>query len=287
MADKESRQTQRQKKDKLTLAEKKQRNRQLQVQRDELASSVRRPQPQGLDSIDHPLPLVGGGVLALFGLKRWRSLSGLALAGIGAGLFYKGLQQNQLLDGNLKQRLLNTGASSNTHVRASITIDKPVDEVFQKWRDPSNLARSMRHIESAHSIDEEHWHFEARLPRTDFTVQWDAEIIDEIKNQLLVWRSVEGSEVHNEGVVEFEPTADGNATRLRARIVYYPPAGKLGKSIAGFLRTISEQVIKEDLRCFKQYLETGEVATIEGQTSGRRQIHTETTRSSQTRKSLR
>ncbi len=244
-------------------------DRDLAVQREHLASSAQRPEREGLLPLQSPAMLVGGGVLAYIGLKHWDSMIGLGVAGVGAGLLYAGLQQNRLLEGNLKQRLLNTMASHTTEVRSSITIDRPVDEVFGYWRKLSNLPRCMRHIQAIERIDDTHWHWKARVPKSDMTVEWDAEIIEEIENELIVWRSVKGSELHNEGMIEFRSGPERNSTQIHAQIVYFPPAGKVGQTIGRFLGGLTQQVIKEDLRRFKQLMETGEVPTIEGQPSGR------------------
>jgi uncharacterized membrane protein len=243
--------------------------RELEVQRDHLASSTKRAGPQdGLEDLDSPGILIGGGVLALWGLKNWRSTLGLLTAGIGGGLIYQGLKQNQLLDGNLKHRLLNTGASKTTQARATITINRPISEVYGQWQDLSSLSRCMRHIESIERIDDTHWHWKARAPRTKMVVEWDAEVLEDRKNELMVWRSTEGSDIHNEGMVEFKERPN-DATEIHAQIVYYPPAGKVGQTIGKFLKGVTSEYVKQDLRHFKQLMETGEIPTIEGQSCGR------------------
>lgn len=263
------------------------RDRRLQVQRDHLASYTRRPESRGLDELEHPAMLVGGGALAYWGLKHWRSALGLMVAGVGGGLIYQGLKQNDLLDGgaNLKQMLLNTGASKSTSVRATITVDRPVHEVYSAWRDLGSLSNCLQHIERVERIDDTHWRWSAKVPRADFDIEWEAEIIEERQNELLVWRSVEGSELHNEGAVEFRSRPNTDATEVHAHIVYYPPAGKVGQQLGKFLKGINEQMIKEDLRRFKRMVETGEIPTIEGQTSGR--IPYEAGRSGASRRQLR
>jgi len=50
-----------------------------------------------------------------------------------------------------------------------------------------------------------------------------------------------------------------------------PPAGKLGATVAKLFGEAPDQQISDDLRRFKQLMEAGEVATTEGQSSGRRQ----------------
>ncbi|MFP4599886.1 MAG: SRPBCC family protein [Persicimonas sp.] len=244
--------------------------RELQVQRDHLSSYTRRPERNGLEQIDNPAMFLGGGALAYWGVKHWRSALGLLAAGIGGGLIYQGLKQNDLLDGNFKELLLNTGASKSTEVRSTITINRPVDEVWEKWRDLSNLGHCMKHIESVSKVDDTHWHWKAHVPKSDnMLIEWDSEIIDERDQELLVWRSVRHAEIQNEGMVEFKPSPDGDGTEIHAHIVYYPPAGKVGQTIGRFLKGTSEQLIKQDLRRFKQFMEIGEVPTVDGQTSGR------------------
>jgi hypothetical protein len=50
---------------------------------------------------------------------------------------------------------------------------------------------------------------------------------------------------------------------------YNPPAGRIGGALAQLLGADPGHLIKEDLRRLKQMMETGEIATIDGQTSGR------------------
>lgn len=245
----------------------------LEVQRDHLASHSKRPEPGGLEKLESPGMFVGGGALALWGLKNLRSMRGLLMAGIGGGLIFQGLRTNDLLGGdfmhNLKQMVLNTGASQSTQVRATITVDRPIEEVYAQWRDLSNLSNCMRHITSIERVADNRWHWKAHVPKSNMHLEWDAEIIDERENELIVWRSTESAEIQNEGMVEFRRHPDGRATEVHAHIVYYPPAGAMGRTIGKFLRGLNEQIIREDLRRFKQHMEAGEIPTTEGQSSGR------------------
>jgi uncharacterized membrane protein len=100
-------------------------------------------------------------------------------------------------------------------------------------------------------------------------VKWDAETFQDKPNELIAWRSVEPADVPNAGSVRFQAGPDGRGTSLQVTLNYNPPAGKLGVGIAHLFGFDPAQLIKEDLRRFKQMLESGEVATIEGQTSGR------------------
>ena len=50
---------------------------------------------------------------------------------------------------------------------------------------------------------------------------------------------------------------------------YNPPGGSLGAAFAKLFGEEPDQQINEDLRHFKQIMETGEVATVQGQPTGR------------------
>jgi len=88
---------------------------------------------------------------------------------------------------------------------------------------------------------------------------WDAEIINEKENELIAWRSLEGSAVDTAGSVHFALAPDGRGTEVRVILKYDPPAGKVGAAVAGLFGEAPEQQIQEDLRCFKQMMEAGEV----------------------------
>ena len=50
---------------------------------------------------------------------------------------------------------------------------------------------------------------------------------------------------------------------------YNPPAGSLGAAFAKLFGEEPDQQVNEDLHHFKQIMETGEVATTQGQPTGR------------------
>ena len=91
-----------------------------------------------------------------------------------------------------------------------------------------NLPRFMDHLETVTVLDEERSHWVAKGP-AGTKVEWDAVIHNEIPNQLIAWRSLEGSEVDNAGSVLFSPTETGD-TEVRVVLRYDPPGGKVGSS---------------------------------------------------------
>jgi uncharacterized membrane protein len=53
---------------------------------------------------------------------------------------------------------------------------------------------------------------------------------------------------------------------------YAPPGGKIGAALAWILGHEPNQTIQEDLRRFKQLMETGEMPTTQGQPRGKQSI---------------
>jgi uncharacterized membrane protein len=99
--------------------------------------------------------------------------------------------------------------------------------------------------------------------------KWDAEITEDQSNEYIAWRSLEGADVENSGWVCFEAAPGGRGTIVSVEMQYSPPAGALGATVAKILGRAPEQEVEEDLRRFKQVMETGEIITTEGQPAGR------------------
>lgn len=211
---------------------------------------------------------LGGSALVLFGLLR-RSLPGLLLATAGGALVYRGLTGYCPLNARLGR---NTADLRDLTVRVekSVTIARPVAEIFAFWRNLENLPRFMNHVQSV-TVDKAHperSHWVVKAPMGQ-SVEWDAELCGERENEHLAWRAVQNAEVPNEGIVRFRPAPGGRGTEVSVFLRYDPPAGRLGVVIAKLLGEEPELQLSDDLNRLKQLLETGEIATTEGQPRGR------------------
>jgi len=107
----------------------------------------------------------------------------------------------------------------------------------------------------------------------NLTAEWDAEIIGERADAMIAWRSLPGAAVETAGSVHFLPAPGDWGTEVRLVLKYDPPAGKVGAALVRLFGEAPEQQIEEDLRHFKQLMETGELATVAGQTSCRAAAH--------------
>jgi uncharacterized membrane protein len=219
---------------------------------------------------------IGGGALALYGLTRG-TMGGVALALIGGSLIYRGASGHCTL---YQATGINTAGTEGdnpnvsvrgghgTKVEKSVTINRPPEELYSFWRNFENLPQFMKHLESVTVTGDGRSHWVAKGPAGS-SVEWDAEVYNEKENELIAWRSLEGSQVDNAGSVHFEPAAGGRGTVVRVVLKYDPPAGKLGALVARLFGESPEQQVEEDLRRFKQLMEAGETLTTAGQPSGR------------------
>lgn len=102
------------------------------------------------------------------------------------------------------------------------------------------------------------------------TVEWDAEITNEVPGNRISWRSLDGASVDNRGSVSFQPAPLGKGTEVTVEIEYSPPAGALGSLAAKLFGEEPNQQVSDDLRRFKQIVETGEIARSDGSPLGTR-----------------
>jgi uncharacterized membrane protein len=140
----------------------------------------------------------------------------------------------------------------------SIWVNKPPEEAYRFWRNFENLPRFMHHLESVQSTGDgrTRWRVVGPLGRT---FEWEAKITDDRPNRLIAWRSVDGSEIKNSGHALFEPAPGGRGTIVHVEMSYEPPGGILGASVAKLFGKEGNQMLEDDLRAFKQVLETGEM----------------------------
>ncbi|MEE6307754.1 SRPBCC family protein [Plantactinospora veratri] len=152
-------------------------------------------------------------------------------------------------------------------VSATVTINRPADEVYRFWRDFENLPRFMYHVESVRSDGDGRSHWTVRAPGGR-RVGWDAELVEDNLSELISWRSMRGARVPNAGRVRFARAAGGRGTEVRVDLAYAPPGGAAGRTIAKLFGEEPGQQIRDDLRRFKQVIETGEVVLSDGSPAG-------------------
>lgn len=147
-----------------------------------------------------------------------------------------------------------------------MTVRRPVNEVYRYWRQFDRLPEFMTHLRSVEVKDNRRSHWVAKAP-LGTSVEWDAEVINERDNELIAWRSLEGSTVDTAGSVHFRPVGDGH-TEVFVSLKYDPPAGKVGATVAWLFGQEPGQQIDADLRRFKEMMEAGAAPKLQAQAVG-------------------
>jgi len=209
------------------------------------------------------ISLAAGAGLTIYGISRARR-GGWLLAALGGMLLergatghcrvYEAFNVNTAGTGEDTRRAL--GGSAGVHVEEQVAINRPVEELYRFWRNLENLPKFMQHLESVERLTDTLSRWRAKGP-AGTVVEWTGEIINEVPNKVIGWRSIEGSDVANAGSVNFDEMGTGQ-TRVRVRLQYSPPGGKAGAAVAKLFGRDAATEIRADLQRFKQLVETGE-----------------------------
>ena len=229
---------------------------------------------------------VAGGALIALGIKQGGAV-GVLLSIVGGGLTLRGAtghcqvydamdintadndqqQPRRLSAGSKKSPFSNSMLASKIHVKKSVTINKSPAQLYQFWRNFENLPKFMTHLESVTVTGEKTSFWKAKAP-LGTTVEWNAEITSDQENERIGWKSTEGADIPNTGVVEFNPTST-RGTEVRVVLTYESPGGQIGAIIAKLFGEEPSQQVYGDLCRFKSIMEAGTIMDVEGQSSGR------------------
>ena len=240
------------------------------------SAEILSPASQNVNSRERWLSVVLGSAVAAYGLSR-RSVAGITVAGLGAALVWRGasgycavynaLGLTSAPESDDDRSNVSVPYGRGVRVEQTVTIGLPPEEIYAFFRNFENLPRFMSHLQSVKVLDEKRSHWTTKGPAGS-DAEWDAEIINEIPNELIGWRSVAGSQVDNAGSVHFKANPGGRGTDVKVILRYDPPGGLLGAMTAKLFGEDPAHQVKEDLRALKMLLETGEIASTEGQPNG-------------------
>lgn len=227
---------------------------------------------QNVGDTERMASMVGGGALALYGLTRG-TVGGTLLALFGGGLLYRGLTGHcsayaalGISTATPRGARTSIPAGRGLKMERSIVVARPAAELYRFWRNLRNIPSFMQHIHSI-SVEGNRSHWVARCP-VGFSLQWEAEIINDHPNELIAWRSLPGSGVDSAGSVHFQP-APGGGTRVTVVMKYDPPAGRWGAAAAQLFGHNPEAQLETDLQRFKELMESGQAPSVPGPTMAR------------------
>ncbi len=155
---------------------------------------------------------------------------------------------------------------------AKVTINVPPAQAYEFWRALENFPRFMKHISEVKATQDNRYMWKVDAP-LGMSVSWEADVTDVVKNERIAWKTRDGAQVPNEGVVTFTPSGQ-HGTELHVKLSYEPPAGQVGHAIATLFGKNPQQQMETDLQRCKQILEEG--ITADGVT--RSEVEAEPTR---------
>lgn len=200
--------------------------------------------------------IVGGVVLGYLGSQKL-NIGNLVLSAGSAFFLYRSVSgQNEMP----KTSDRDTAESDDfpLTIRQSIVIDKPRKEVYRSWRALRKLDGVLRHLDEITHIDgRKRYHWEMKLPTGLGQVEWIAEIVEEIENSFIRYRTLKSSDISHSGHIRFEDTPDGQGTEMKVKIDYFPPVGDIGRGAAKALHAYIAGLILAEMGRFKYWLEEG------------------------------
>jgi uncharacterized membrane protein len=191
----------------------------------------------------------GGLTLAGYGLRH-KGFVGFCALAAGSVLIARAAANRPVGE-------LSRSASRGIDVQKTITVNAPIDRVFDLLSHYENFPQFMRHVRKVEPRADgtSRWTVEgpAGVP-----VQWDSKVTQFEPNQRISWRTLDGAPVENEGSIQLE---EGNGgTRITIRMRYHPPAGALGHFFARMLHADARTELDDDMLRLKSMLETGRPA---------------------------
>jgi uncharacterized membrane protein len=165
-----------------------------------------------------------------FGEARDWALLGGVVGAITAGLW-------------LARRTMTAG--NGIEVSRTLTVEAPVERVWEFWNDFENLPRFLSHVREVKRTGPDRTHWVVAGPG-GAPVEWDAVVTKRVPNEEIAWRSVEGALLEHEGSVRFRPVGP-DVTELQIRMTYRPVGGALAHGVAAVLGRDPASLIDDDL----------------------------------------
>jgi len=208
---------------------------------------------------------------------KTKGVAGVALA-LGAGeLMRRGVTGHCYARGYAKACAMGEAPAASQPVIAYqageiiedvVTVRRSSQDLYSFWRKLSNLPQFMERVEEVKEIDGVRSHWMMRGP-AGYRLEWEAEVFRDEPNELIAWRTVGNADIVSVGSVTFKPRAGNRGTEVRVKLQYDPPGGKAVSTLARLLGNAPAFEVRRDLMQFRQLMESGELISTQGQTSGR------------------
>ncbi|EGD42949.1 SRPBCC family protein [Nocardioides sp. WG-D5] len=133
-------------------------------------------------------------------------------------------------------------------IEKSVQVGVPISTAYDQWTQFESFPQFMEGVESVRQLDDKHLHWKAEIGGV--TREWDAEIVDQVPDDRITWRAVEGTK--NQGTVSFTEDPMNRSTKVTLHLEY-EPEGAVEKT--GDVLKIVDMRAKGDLERFKDFIE--------------------------------
>lgn len=235
----------------------------------------RPPMPRNVGDAERVASLASGALLGVLGLRRG-GLAGLAIAGLGGALAWRGASGScpayralGVDTAGPRGDAEHVVAAHGIAVEQALLVNRTPEDLYAFWRDFTHLPRVFRHLQKVELLHGARSRWTTSAPRlAGGSVSWEAEITAEEPGRRIAWRSLPGAAVATVGEIRFDRAPGERGTEVHVRMQYLPPAGKIGHWLATLVGEGPRKQMRDDLRRFRQLMETGEIATTRGQPVG-------------------
>lgn len=195
---------------------------------------------------------IAGGVALAYALTSREALTGIPLGAVGAAILARSVTNTSM------ERLIGVGGGREAvTIQNNITVDTPLDVVYALWANFENFPKFMSNVLEVRNAGEGRSHWKVTGP-AGVPVEWDAKLTKAVPNEIIAWKSVEGSEIPNAGIIHFQKIDDGK-TQVNIKFSYNPPAGGIGHAVATIFGADPKTQMDQDLMRMKSFLESGNV----------------------------
>ncbi|MFN8593194.1 MAG: SRPBCC family protein [Thermomicrobiales bacterium] len=161
-------------------------------------------------------------------------------------------------DGREEQPVPGSTSVGDAPVKAAVTVNAPIDQVYAYWEDLRNLPRFMSALANVRPNPDGGMKWIMSGP-AGIEVAFDTEIVDATRNERIAWRAMERAPIAASGEVLFRPAPGDRGTQVITNTRFSPPGGPLGAQIAGLLGPALSMKMQSDLLRMKQIIELGEI----------------------------
>jgi len=218
-------------------------------------------------SFERVASVLARSVLGVYGLRR--RPYGLLLTLIGGGLIYRGISGHCPVYQQLG--ITSANPSEEQQITKAITINRPIADLYHIWDTVEALPYVLQHLESVQVIDPLHTHWVGK-GSLGMPIAWDSVLTQAVQDSHISWSSLPEAPIHYTGIISFVVAPGNRGTEVRFSLNYGLPGGVYGELAAQLLAGLIGQLITEELRGFKQLVETGQRTRTSGQ-SADHQLH--------------